>query len=83
MKLKQKNDVGEQDMMKAQKKILELLKSKAELQESSQKLLQEETDNCRREREDRVAQFLHYMDVKRNAYIKEAKLSDLSLLRIN
>ena len=76
MKLRQKDDVGEQDMMKAQKKIIQLLKSKAELQESCQKIIEEETNNCRREREDRVAQFLHYIDVKRNAYIKEAKLSN-------
>ena len=77
LKLRQRQDVIEQDTNEAQQRILEQLKHEGSSQGSLQTVLDEETDICRREREKRVAKFLQYLDSKRNAYIREAKLSNL------
>ena len=69
MKLRQKKELKELDMVKAKQKIQEQLQASASLQESSNIMLKE-AENCRLEREDRVQQFLHYLDVKRNEYLQ-------------
>ena len=74
MKLRQREDVWEQDMEKSQQIISELSRSSTQFQESHQKLLQDKMKNCEIEREERVTKFLQYLDVKRNAYIMEANL---------
>jgi len=74
LKLRQREDVWEQDMEKSQQIISELSRSSTQFQESHQKLLQDKMKNCEIEREERVTKFLQYLDVKRNAYIMEANL---------
>lgn len=76
MKMRQNQDAAEQDMSVARSKIFQQIKNYGKSQEPIDKLLNEETDICRKERQDRVDEFLKHLNHKRNSYIWDAKLSN-------